>query len=77
MSLRMKKLTSGAKVRLRLSHLLAFSLLALGLAGRLIAGEPRGSAALTVHESPSSGVRSPGAQERGRLTSRTGKNSEE
>ena len=50
MNSRMKKLTSGAKARLRLPHLLAFGLLALGLAGWLIAGEQSGSPDLTVHE---------------------------
>jgi hypothetical protein len=50
MNSQMKKLASEAKVRLRLSHLLAFSLLALGLAGWLIAGEPSGSPDLTAHE---------------------------
>lgn len=41
---------SGAKVRLRLPHLLVFGLLALGLAGWLIAGDQSGSPDLTVHE---------------------------
>jgi len=45
-----KKLILGAKLRFRLPHLLAFALLAVGLAGWLIAGEQNGSPDLTVHE---------------------------
>jgi hypothetical protein len=45
-----KRLMSGAKVRLRLPHLLVLGLLSLGLAGWLIAGDQSGSPDLTVHE---------------------------
>ena len=50
MNLRIKKSLSEAYGRFRLPHLVAFGLLALGLAGWLIAGEQDGSADLTVHE---------------------------
>lgn len=50
MNSRMKKLTSGAKARFQLPHLLAFGLLALGLAGWLIADEQNGPPNLTAHE---------------------------
>ena len=50
MNSQMKKLISRAKVRFGLPHLLAFGLLALGLAGWLIAGEQNAPPDLTVHE---------------------------
>jgi hypothetical protein len=50
MNSRIKKSLSGADVRFRLPHLVAFGLLALGLAGWLIADEQNGPNDLTVHE---------------------------
>jgi hypothetical protein len=50
MNSRIKKSLSGADVRSRLPHLVAFGLFALWLAGWLIADEQSGSPDLTVHE---------------------------
>jgi hypothetical protein len=50
MSAQVKKLFSVGKVRVRLYHLLTFGLLALWLAGWLIAGELSGSSNVIVHE---------------------------
>jgi hypothetical protein len=50
MNSRIKKSLSGADVRFRLPHLVALGLVALLLAGWLIAGEQSGSPDLTVHE---------------------------
>jgi hypothetical protein len=50
MNSRTRKFLSGTHVRFRMPHLLAFGLLALGLAGWLIADEQNASPDLTVHE---------------------------